>query len=115
MLYYSQLYELICTLIFEIHISPIYAFVYESFAPLICQEKNGSIQRQLDTVLYSKRQKSFRINDTATSDSLSVTSLQDSPGMHRMLFLHGVLILLVRMSSLCFWLKVRMRCQFEHF
>uniref|UniRef100_A0A5B7AAH3 Uncharacterized protein n=1 Tax=Davidia involucrata TaxID=16924 RepID=A0A5B7AAH3_DAVIN len=43
------------------------------------QEKNESIQSQLDTVLYSKRQKSQKMNDKATSDAFSVTALQGSP------------------------------------
>ncbi|XP_059624473.1 uncharacterized protein LOC132267337 [Cornus florida] len=43
------------------------------------QEKNESIQRQLDTFIYSKRQKSQKMNDKAFSDTLLVTSLEDSP------------------------------------
>ncbi|XP_057492767.1 uncharacterized protein LOC130778262 [Actinidia eriantha] len=43
------------------------------------QEKNETIQRQLDTVLYSKRQKSQKVNDKVNSDALLVTGSQDSP------------------------------------
>ncbi|KAM7513851.1 hypothetical protein LguiA_003434 [Lonicera macranthoides] len=44
------------------------------------QEKNENIQRQLDAILYSKKQKSQKMNDNATSDSLLSTAMQDSPG-----------------------------------
>ncbi|XP_052195990.1 uncharacterized protein LOC127803634 isoform X2 [Diospyros lotus] len=41
------------------------------------QEKNEILQRQLDTVLYSKRQK--KMNDKSNSHASSVAGLQDSP------------------------------------
>lgn len=43
------------------------------------QEKTETIQKQLDTFLYSKRQKSLKMNDKSNSDALSATGLQDSP------------------------------------
>ncbi|THG02128.1 hypothetical protein TEA_020160 [Camellia sinensis var. sinensis] len=43
------------------------------------QEKTGTIQKQLDTFLYSKRQKSLKMNDKSNTDALSATGLQDSP------------------------------------
>ncbi|CAL5365612.1 unnamed protein product [Camellia sinensis] len=43
------------------------------------QEKTETIQKQLDTFLYSKRQKSLKMNDKSNTDALSATGLQDSP------------------------------------
>ncbi|CAL5323967.1 unnamed protein product [Camellia sinensis] len=44
-------------------------------------EKTETIQKQLDTFLYSKRQKSLKMNDKSNTDALSATGLQDSPGV----------------------------------
>ncbi|KAL6958051.1 hypothetical protein U1Q18_040401 [Sarracenia purpurea var. burkii] len=43
------------------------------------QEKNETIQRQLDAVLYPKRQKLQKMNDKANLDSLMVNGSPDSP------------------------------------
>ncbi|KAK6125566.1 hypothetical protein DH2020_040688 [Rehmannia glutinosa] len=45
------------------------------------QEKNVTLQKQLDMVLYSKKHKSQKINDRE-SDSTSVMGSQDSPDKH---------------------------------
>ncbi|KAI3451573.1 hypothetical protein Pfo_008238 [Paulownia fortunei] len=46
------------------------------------QEKNVTLQKQLDMVLYSRKHKSQKINDTENSDSASVMVSQDSPDKH---------------------------------
>ncbi|PIM99245.1 hypothetical protein CDL12_28262 [Handroanthus impetiginosus] len=46
------------------------------------QEKNATLQKQLDMVLYSRKHKSQKISDGANSDSTSVMISQDSPDKH---------------------------------
>ncbi|KAE9449802.1 hypothetical protein C3L33_18298, partial [Rhododendron williamsianum] len=43
------------------------------------QEKNETIQRQLDMVLYSNRQKSQKMNDKSNPGAMLATSVQESP------------------------------------
>ncbi|KAI5672324.1 hypothetical protein M9H77_12688 [Catharanthus roseus] len=43
------------------------------------QEKNETLQRQLDTMIYPKKQKFQKVNDKVTSEVISVRTSQDSP------------------------------------
>lgn len=47
------------------------------------QEKNQNLQRKLDSVCSSKRHKSQHMKEKAASDSISVSSLQDSPAAEK--------------------------------
>ncbi|KAL6523082.1 hypothetical protein OROHE_016377 [Orobanche hederae] len=46
------------------------------------QEKNVTLQKQLDMVLYSRKHKSHKVNDREILDSASVVVSQDSPDKH---------------------------------
>ncbi|KAL6498074.1 hypothetical protein OROGR_028471 [Orobanche gracilis] len=46
------------------------------------KEKNVTLQKQLDMVLYSRKHKSQKVNDRGISDSASNVVSEDSPDKH---------------------------------
>lgn len=50
-------------------------------ALLTLQEKNETAQKQLDALLYSKRQKIQKITENTASDTATISSSLESPGI----------------------------------
>ena len=62
-----------------------YVFFYDMFASSIFQAKSETLQKQLNSMLFSKKQKLQKMNDDTTSDGVLVTPSQDSPGTQFMM------------------------------